>query len=387
MSEPTVFDRVLVSLHEAMLDDASWPATAAHIVEACGAVGNELVVAEGPGDDVDVLLAWFYHGGRRREDLEREYFEFYHEHDERLPRLRQLPDGQVVHVRTLYDEAELRTSRTYNEMLRRTGTRNALNVRLDGPYGSRIIWAIGDPIEGDTWEPGQIEMVERLLPHIRQYVQIRQALVGAEALGASLAELLDNTQIGVIYLDRRGRIVEANDRAVEFIGRNNGLLDRDGYLRARRPTDDVNLQTILAEALPSFGRGVAGGTMTIRRTPGRRRLVVHISPVTPRQAEFSAQRVAALALIVEPGSHSQIDPDHVGSVLGLTPAESRVAVWLAEGRTVREIAAETRRQESSVRWLIKQVYNKQGISRQADLVRLVLSLAGSQPPRESQAHP
>ena len=381
MTEQIVFDRVLVSLHEAMLDDVHWPATAAHIVEACGAVGNELVVAEGPGGDVDILLAWFYHGARRREDLEREYFQFYHEHDERLPRLRQLPDGQIVHVTTLYEEAELQTSRTYNEMLRRTGTRNALNVRLDGPYGSRIVWAIGDPIGGGAWQPDQIAMVERLLPHIRQYVQIRQALVGAEALGTSLTELLDNTRIGVIYLDRRGRIADVNDRALEFIGRNNGLLDRDGYLRARRPTDDAVLQTLLAEALPSFGRGVSGGSMTIRRSPGRRRLVVHISPVTPRQAEFSAQRIAALALIIEPGSHPQIDAGHVASVLGLTPAESRVAVWLAEGRTVREIATETRRQESSVRWLIKQVYNKQGISRQADLVRLVLSLAGSQPPR------
>ena len=378
MSEQVAFDRVLVSLHEAMLDDARWPATAALIDEACGAVGNELVVAEGPDGDVDILMAWFYHGGRRREDLEREYFEFYHEHDERLPRLRQLPDGQVVHVTTLYNETELQTSRTYNEMLRRTGTRNALNVRLDGPYGSRIVWAIGDPVEGDTWESQQIEMVERLLPHVRQYVQIRQALVGAEALGASLAELLDNTRIGVIYLDRRGRIVEANDRALEFIGRNNGLLDRDGYLRARRPTDDAALQTLLAQALPSFGGGVTGGSMTVGRSPGRHRLVVHVSPVTSQQAEFSAQRVAALALIVEPGSHPRIDADHVGSVLGLTPAESRLAVWLAEGKTVREIAAETRRRESSVRWLIKQVYNKQGISRQADLVRLVLSLAGSQ---------
>ncbi|MDE0204937.1 MAG: hypothetical protein OXP66_02755 [Candidatus Tectomicrobia bacterium] len=382
MSEPIVFDRVLVSLHEAMLDDARWPAASAHIVEACGAVGSELVVAEGPGSNVDVLLAWFYHGARRREDLEREYFELYHEHDERVPRLRQLPDGQVVHVTTLYDEAELRTSRTYNEMLGRTGTRNALNVRLDGPYGSRIIWAIGDPVEGDAWEPEQIEMVERLLPHIRQYVQVRQALVGAEALGASLAELLDNTRIGVVYLDRRGRIVEANDRAFDFIGRNNGLLDRDGYLRARRPTDDARLQSLLAQALPSFGRGVAGGSLIVRRTPGHRRLVLHISPVTPRQAEFSAQRVAALALIVEPGSHPQIDADHVGAVLGLTPAESRVATWLAEGKTVREIASETRRQESSIRWLIKQVYNKQGISRQADLMRLVLSLAGSPKRRE-----
>ena len=217
--------------------------------------------------DVDIQLAWFYHGARRREDLEREYFQFYHEHDERLPRLRQLPDGQIAHVTTLFDEEELQTSRTYNEMLRRTGTRNALNVRLDGPYGSRIVWAIGDPIGGGAWQSDQIATVERLLPHIRQYVQIRQALVGAEALGTSLAELLDNTRIGVIYLDRRGRIVEANDRALEFIGRNNGLLDRDGYLRARRPTDDGVLQTLLSEALPSFRNGVSGGSMTIPAFP------------------------------------------------------------------------------------------------------------------------
>ena len=381
MSETIAYDRVLVSLHEAMLDDAHWPATAARIGEACGAAGSELVVAEGPGDDVDVLLAWFYHGARRRVDLEREYFDHYHEHDERVPRLRQLPDGQVVHVTTLYDAAELRTSRTYNEMLRRTGTRNALNVRLDGPHGSRIIWAIGDPVAGDTWAPEQIEMVERLLPHIRQYVRVRQALVGAEALGASLAELLDNTRIGVVCLDRRGRVIEANDRASEFMGRNDGLLDRDGYLRACRPPDDASLQALLAAALPSYGRRVAGGSMTVARSPGRRRLVLHVSPVTPRQAEFSAHRVAALALIVEPGSHPPIDADHVASVLGLTPAESRVAAWLAEGRTVREIAAETRRRESSVRWLVKQVYTKQGISRQADLVRLVLSLAAPQPRR------
>ena len=109
--------------------------------------------------------------------------------------------------------------------------------------------------------------------------------------------------------------------------------------------------------------------------------MVHINPLTPRQVEFSAQRIAAMALIVEPGTHPAIDAEHVGNVLGLTTAESRVAAWLTEGKTIREIADDTRRQESSIRWLIKQVYNKQGISRQADLVRLVLSIAGSQPHR------
>ena len=49
-----------------------------------------------------------------------------------------------------------------------------------------------------------MSLLEGLLPHLQQFVRVRQALVGAEALGASAAGLLDNTQIGVIDLDRRG---------------------------------------------------------------------------------------------------------------------------------------------------------------------------------------
>ena len=39
-----------------------------------------------------------------------------HPTDERVPRLRQLPDGRIVHVTSLYTARELRTSRTYNEL-------------------------------------------------------------------------------------------------------------------------------------------------------------------------------------------------------------------------------------------------------------------------------
>ncbi|MYF05244.1 MAG: helix-turn-helix transcriptional regulator [Holophagales bacterium] len=64
----------------------------------------------------------------------------------------------------------------------------------------------------------------------------------------------------------------------------------------------------------------------------------------------------------------------IREALGLTPAQGRVAVWLAEGRTVREIAEATDSKEASVYWHVRQIYNRMGISRQADLVRLVLSV-------------
>ena len=73
---------------------------------------------------------------------------------------------------------------------------------------------------------------------------------------------------------------------------------------------------------------------------------------------------------------ARIDPGIVAAALGLTPSESRLAVMLAAGYSVRTIAARTRRTEGTVRWHLNQIYRKRRISRQADLVRLVLSLDG-----------
>ena len=104
-------------------------------------------------------------------------------------------------------------------------------------------------------------------------------------------------------------------------------------------------------------------------------LVVHVKPVVAPQPDYGAQSVTALVLLVEPERQSRISPALVAATLGLTPAESQVAAWLAEGRTVREIAERTGRKESTVHWHLKRIYDKQELSRQADLVRLVLSVA------------
>ena len=76
-----------------------------------------------------------------------------------------------------------------------------------------------------------------------------------------------------------------------------------------------------------------------------------------------------------PGRDHRIDPGPVGAVLGLTPPESRVAVGLAEGKSVRDIAKVTGLSEHTLYWHLKQIYQKLPISRQVDLVRLVLSIA------------
>lgn len=369
------FARLLVALQNATLDHALWPRAAALIDEACGMTGNGLIVGEGFEEAVRIFFAGFYFRGERRQDMEHEYFTVYHPVDERMPRLRQLPDSQVVHVSDLYSGQELKTSATYNDWLRRAGAQNSLNVRLEVPDGSRIVWVTADPIEAGPWGSAQIEMLERLLPHIRQFVQLRQALAGAQAFGASLSGLLDNTRIGVIHLDRRGNMIEANARALELLRRADGLYDRDGYLNAWLPVDNARLQTLLSRALSPLGGQGAAGTVTVGRPSGQPRLVLHASPVEDPWPAFGARRVATLILVTEPGSQARLNRDLVAEALGLTAAETEVAVMLSEGRTPRAIATLTGRRIGTVYNLIKLAYRKLGVSRQADLVRMLWHLS------------
>ena len=281
MGDQDAFERTVASLHDAMLDDSRWPGASTLIDEACGLTGNDLIVSEGPKDDVRVLFVGAYCRGQRREDQERDYLENYYPTDERVPRVCRLPDSRLVHVEDLLTAEELKTSPTYNEMLLRTGGQDSMNARLDGPDGSSIIWGLRDPVASDGWGSARIAMVEGLLPHIRQFVRVRQALVRAEARNTTVTALLDNPRVGVLHLDRRGRIIEANDRARSILRHGDGLADGNGTLRARAPADQ------------------------------------------------------------------------------LTRPETQVAVWLAEGKSVRDMAQATGHTERAIYWHLRQIYQKQ----------------------------
>ena len=375
MSEQSAFERIVASLYNAMLDDTHWPATSALIDEACGLTGNGLMVGEGPKDDVRALVVGLYARGQRREDLEREYLDTYHARDERVPRFRQLPARRLVHITDLYTAEEVKTSPTYNDLLRRAGMQDSLNVRLPGLDGSHIGWGLNDPVDAEGWGASRIAMVQELLPHIQQFVRVRQALVRAEARSTTVTALLDNPRIGVLHLDRRGRILAVNDRARSFLRHGEGVSDQEGVLQARAPDDQIRLAQLVAEALPTSGAVPVSGSMLLGRVSRFPPFVVHVKPVGVPQPDYGARHVAALVLLVEAGHHPRLDPAVVARTLGLTPAESQVAVWLADGTPVRDIARVTGLTEGAIYWHLKQIYRKLPISRQVDLVRLVLSIA------------
>ena len=376
MSQQDEFERIVGLLNEAMLDDARWLEASALIDEALGSKGNHLVFSnQSWNEDIDVLFVRFCYRGEHHTALEREYFQTYYPVDDHLPGLRRLPDGKIAHVRDTFLEQDLAKSVMYNEGMPRFGFQNGLNVRMGESFQSRIIFGIADPIEANEWSSGQLDLIQRLLPHIRQFVRMRLALIESGVLATTLGQILENAGTGVIQLDRRGRIVAANDSARALLRSNEGLSDRDGVLRAAMPEDNDTLQNLLARALPRFGEQGASGSMMVRRPSLLPRLVLHVKPVANREVDYRSRHVAALVLIVDPVERVRIDPGLVAAALGLTPTETEIAVLLAEGRTAPEIAEATGRGYSTVRTHLKHIYLKLGVSRQFEVAQLVLALS------------
>ena len=375
MNPDGAFERCLETLYEAALDDARWTAAATLIEEAIGASGSILAISEGSGDDARLHFARYLYRGESHPDRVREYFDVYHAQDEGIQRVRRLPHGHLVHGPELYTEDQLKTSAAYNEGLPLLGCQNGLAARFDGPDGLNIVWGAGDPVGSSGYEPAHLRLVERLLPHVHRVVLIRQALAASDALGSGLAGLLDNDRIGVVQLDRGGRVLEANGPALDILRRGDGLVDRDGTLDVVLPADRRRLKRLLTRALPDlWGEPPGGGSMTVQRLSDSSRLALHVSPVGDAESDFGGHRVAALVLVVDPARAPRIDPALVAKTLGLAPSEGRMAALLAEGLKVSEIAAATQWSEEYVRWLTKRAYRKLDVRGQVELVRHVLAV-------------
>ena len=376
MNQQDAFERIVDSLNAATLDLALWLEASALIDEALGSKGNHLVFSnQSWNEDIEVFFMRFCYRGEHYTSLEREYFDTYYPVDDHLPGLQQLASGKIVHVRDTFPGQNLAKSVMYNEAMPRFGFQNGLNVRLDEPFGSRIIFGVADPIDASDWSSAQLGLVKRLLPQIRQFVRVRLALGESGSVSTTLGQLLEDVQVGVIHLDRGGRIVAVNDRARELLGRNDGLCDRSGVLRATSPEENNKLLGLLAKALPRFGGQGESGSMIVGQASMLPRFVLHIKPVAGREVDFAIPVAGALVLIVDPVDRARIDLNLVEATLGLSPAEAQVAALLAEGRTLRQIAASTGRRYSTVRTHLKHIFVKLGVSRQIEVVQLVLALS------------
>ena len=150
-----------------------------------------------------------------------------------------------------------------------------------------------------------------------------------------------------------------------------GLLATRQGLRAEWQSEsELWAKAILEATSATNGLRLAAGSVFIS---GRSRPVLQITTSPFRGKIDSTQLIKAVAFIVDPSQRQRPTQDILRTLFGLTPAECRVALLLADGHSPREISQKVGVSFKTIRSQIKSTFSKTNVRRQGELIRLLLN--------------
>ncbi len=285
-----------------------------------------------------------------------------------------LPVGEVMHTELPSMEDMMKTD-LGRDILAHTGWVDVMAVKTTD--SSLYLGALSFYAKS-RFEGPMLERFEFLIPHFSRALALHQRIarlsLEAQAFQAGMQQL----PAAVFLLSFGGEILYENDAATTLIGQDDGIGVLDSRLVLGTPHDRQALDLAIEQARePDPGQG-ARGLFRIARRSGLRPYHAVVSPVVPQL--ISAKPSEAVFLwVTDPESRVVPVVDSLGPLLGLTPAESRIAAAIARGQNVQEYAAEQGIKEGSARWTLKQVLAKTNARNQADLVRIILHSIPSPP--------
>ncbi|SOY62384.1 putative transcription regulator protein, luxR family [Cupriavidus taiwanensis] len=218
--------------------------------------------------------------------------------------------------------------------------------------------------------------LSHVMPHWVRAARMQQRnfeLSGLASLGLAGLDTLD---FGVMVLQADLRVRYANSWAEALVQADSHLSLQDGVLRAHSDTLQAVLRKLLDGAMRGRGADAASGSW-MHITSGGQPVPIIVTPLVSRQpVEGPWQLPAAMLLLGNSESRSVLDAGVLTSLFGLSRKESIIAIRLAAGETLNEIAEREFLSPHTVRVHIRDTLRKTGTHRQSELVRLLHLLPG-----------
>jgi DNA-binding CsgD family transcriptional regulator len=292
--------------------------------------------------------------------------------------IRGLPVGSVAPTSALLPDREFARTTFYNEGVRPVGAFHGLTVSLLHTPQRFVHISTGRRLGREDFDAKDVTAMGILAPHLLTALHVGNRLAAADlrAMGAGAA--LDQLDAGVILVDAAARIVFANQTAEAILAGNDGLgVDREGVRACSHGATRVLRRLIASCEDITMGNGGPGGSMEIRRAERCRPLRVVVAPFPAEAAQIGtawlgAARPVAILMITDPERGNRARKEDFRRRFGLTPAEAEVTLEILKGDGRDAAAARLGIAATTVRAHLSHIFEKTGVRRQAELVRLLM---------------
>jgi DNA-binding CsgD family transcriptional regulator/PAS domain-containing protein len=323
-------------------------------------LGGRWVAIAGEGDGSEVRVVANY----ALPHLPDGYSDYYRSGDLWWTRRPDAPD-QFIDASTYVDRETWRATPLYQDLLRPHDVEP--EHCLTGAFrigATRYIIGVGRPA-GEAFSEVDLRKANRILPHLRRVMLLRDRLdqAGQNSLFSEAA--LDSLAAPILRLDQSGRILYENRSATMLLRRGEALAVRNGQLSGLQPA----LADQIAVAIQAAVHRVNDGAMTVLAPKSRANGQAQVFSFSPILRGGVTQ---VLVVGSQPEGVSSQRVADLTRLFGLTPAEADLAVGLADGLTITEIATLRRVSVNTLRVQLRALLRKTGTSRQAELVSVLL---------------
>ena len=221
----------------------------------------------------------------------------------------------------------------------------------------------------------------------RDIAALRKALsVPAAERRSGIERILDMLSFGVLIASR-SKITFANQAAKDMHDAEDGLV-LGGTLRVGSRVSSASLRALIETACAASARGEDYlASLCIPRRSSPQDLLLTVCSL-PEPADAGPLDKLAVVFISDPARRPEVSNVILSDVFGLTPTEAEVASALAGGRRTDEIAQDLAISATTVAFHLRNLFDKTGTRRQADLIVLILTgLASIDPAQTASKRP
>lgn len=291
----------------------------------------------------------------------------------------ELPSDAVVMTDELFTEDEWVNKPYYTEYLNALNVYRIMGVDIDVSDEMSCPLRVSRPKSLEPFDAQDRLLCNYLIPHFRRAVLIYSRIIKQQSFGALYERTIDEMKLGVVILSEEGEIIKSNKIADEIIENKDGLLLANNRLKTVFDTDNSKFKTCLKDALTlSFaGKESAFEVMTVNRKNGQAALSIAVHSIPAGSWTSGGKRPAAAIFIRDTVHKIEGQDEVVRKLFNLTPAEASLAVKIMNGMSLDEAALSSDIKRNTARAHLRSIFSKVDVTRQSDLIRVLLNSVAS----------
>lgn len=350
-------NRMTLAIYQGLLDKDPWRVTVEHLSVHMAA---SAIIVIRPSSSTDL---GFIACHPRNPEIEHAYRALYWTQDPFLD----LPIDQVLTIDEYLGADAWLASDFYRNFIGQGGVRYGLGINIVSQNGTVCRLRLYRLPEQPAFTQQDKDRLRDLVAHFNQALSLATRIERNETQSELYEGALDRLHIGAIVLDENQHILRCNQIAKSMLDEGDGLKQVAGGLEAHYRNDRTTLRELVAAS------DAKAQAMSISRPSGKRKLGVVIKSIPLREASEGKGRSAWIIFVCDPDAQTTAPREILRQVFDFTPAEAALAMELANGLSLDEAAELLGIRRNTARTHLRAIFAKAGVTRQAELVRLVLN--------------